>query len=132
MADANCNTSRRWFQFGLRSVFVLTLVIAAYFAGWRSAQWKAELDKEEPPVQGTVNVDDRPLKHGTIEFVGDSDPKRNKKASIRDGKFSVPGDQLPPGRYRIVIQPEQNSAASDVEMSKAKSITPQRSDHVSD
>ena len=112
MVDANCNTSRRWFQFGLRSVFVLTLVIAAYFAGWRSAQWKAKRDTEQPPVHGNVNVGDGPLKRGTIEFVRDSDPKQNKKASIRNGKFSVPGDQLPPGSYKVLIQPEQDSAKS--------------------
>src|SRR5437867_11235128 len=38
---------RRWLRFSLRSLFVLVLVVAAYFAGWRSATWTAEREKEE-------------------------------------------------------------------------------------
>jgi len=33
---------RRWFQVSLRSLFLLTLVAAAYFAGYREATRKAE------------------------------------------------------------------------------------------
>jgi hypothetical protein len=39
-------TPRRWLMFSLRSLFLLVLVVAAYFAGWRSATWTAEREKE--------------------------------------------------------------------------------------
>src|SRR6185503_15426425 len=36
-----------WLRFSLKSLFLLVLVVAAYFAGWRSAIWTAEREKEE-------------------------------------------------------------------------------------
>ena len=33
---------RRWFQISLRSLFLLTLIVAAYFAGYRTAVRQAE------------------------------------------------------------------------------------------
>src|SRR5262245_61574758 len=42
----NDKPPRRWLTFSLRSLFVLVLVVAAYFAGWRSATWMAEREKE--------------------------------------------------------------------------------------
>src|SRR5262245_161939 len=39
-------TPRRWSTFGLRSLFLLVLIVAAYFSGWRSARWTAERDKQ--------------------------------------------------------------------------------------
>jgi hypothetical protein len=39
-------TPRRWLAFSLQSLLVLVLVVAAYFAGWRSATWTAEREKE--------------------------------------------------------------------------------------
>ena len=38
---------RCWLTFSLKSLFVLILIVAAYFAGWRSALWIAEREKEE-------------------------------------------------------------------------------------
>ncbi len=35
-------TGRRWFQLSLRSIFLLTLIVAAYFAGYRTAVRQAE------------------------------------------------------------------------------------------
>jgi hypothetical protein len=37
---------RRWLTFSLKSLFLLILIVAAYFAGWRSARWTAERGKE--------------------------------------------------------------------------------------
>jgi len=38
---------RRWFQFSLRSLLVLMLVVAAYFGGWKSSQRKYEREMNE-------------------------------------------------------------------------------------
>jgi hypothetical protein len=38
--------SRRWLSFSLKSLFMLILLVATYFAGWRSALRTAEREKE--------------------------------------------------------------------------------------
>jgi hypothetical protein len=44
--DVNEPTSFRWLRFNLRSLFLLVLIVAAYFGGWRSALWTAEREKQ--------------------------------------------------------------------------------------
>jgi hypothetical protein len=38
---------RRWFQFSLRSVLLLVLLVATYCAGWKSSQLKHERELQE-------------------------------------------------------------------------------------
>jgi hypothetical protein len=42
MDRSNRQPRRRWFQLSLRSLFLLTLLVAAYFAGYRTAVRQAE------------------------------------------------------------------------------------------
>jgi hypothetical protein len=42
MNESNRRMRRRWFQVSLRSIFLLMLVVAAYFAGYRTAARQAE------------------------------------------------------------------------------------------
>jgi hypothetical protein len=42
MSHPNRHYTRRWFQLSLRSIFLLMLVVAAYFAGYRTAVRQAE------------------------------------------------------------------------------------------
>jgi hypothetical protein len=42
MTDAKRLAGRRWFQLSLKSLFLLTLLVAAYFAGYRTAVRQAE------------------------------------------------------------------------------------------
>jgi hypothetical protein len=42
MTDAKRLAGRRWFQISLKSLFLLTLLVAAYFAGYRTALRQAE------------------------------------------------------------------------------------------
>jgi len=46
MNDSNRHTRRRWFQLSLRSIFLLTLIVAAYFAGYRTAVHHVEQAQE--------------------------------------------------------------------------------------
>lgn len=38
---------RRWFQFSLRSLLLLVLLVATYCAGWKSSQLKHERELQE-------------------------------------------------------------------------------------
>ena len=42
MPEANPNPRRRWFQVSLKSLFILTLVVAAYFAGMATMMRRAD------------------------------------------------------------------------------------------
>jgi len=46
MSEQSQKRQRRWFQLSLKSLFLLTLVVAAYFAGYRMAMRKAQLAQE--------------------------------------------------------------------------------------
>ncbi len=75
---------------------------------------------------GTVTVDGKPVKEGTIMFhpVGGGRPAMG---SIADGKFELaferPGDGLPPGDYKVAIVAdvwkENKAAAKAKEMEEA-------------
>jgi hypothetical protein len=47
---------RRWLTFSLRSLFVAVLIVAAYFAGWRSALWTADREKEAAVQQALEDL----------------------------------------------------------------------------
>jgi hypothetical protein len=48
--DGNDNTVQRWrpWQFSLRTLMILMLVVAAFFAGWHARDWQA---RNKPKLQ---------------------------------------------------------------------------------
>lgn len=55
------------------------------------------------PVRGTVQLDGRPLKAGTITFTPEG-PGASGSAPVADGAFALEGaDGLSPGAYRVEV-----------------------------
>ena len=51
MNETNRRNGRRWFQVSLRSIFLLMLIVAAYFAGYHTAVLQAERAEQEARLQ---------------------------------------------------------------------------------
>jgi hypothetical protein len=49
---------RRWFQFSLRSLMILVLVVGAYFGGWKSSQYKYEREMREANRKAAKEIED--------------------------------------------------------------------------
>jgi uncharacterized protein YpmB len=49
--------SRRWFQWSLKSLFVLTLVVAAFFAGYALATRQAEQERRRAELEAQQAAD---------------------------------------------------------------------------
>jgi hypothetical protein len=89
-------------------------------------------------IAGSVTVDGRPMKTGTIVFFPYDDGKTLRTVSasemIRNGRFTVPRSKgLAPARYRIAVfggkdesaQPDTNDA-DDVDSTQVKDKLPAR------
>jgi hypothetical protein len=58
------------------------------------------------PIEGRVEVDDRPVDHGYIYFLGKSAENEEYKVTgeIKDGRYAIPASKgLSVGTYRVVL-----------------------------
>ena len=62
------NNERRWFQVSLKSLLLLTLVVAAYFAGVATMIRQAEAVKREAREQVEAAVKQEQLAHEQVRF----------------------------------------------------------------
>src|SRR5262245_6256823 len=57
MADVNSTPRRsRWFQFGLRTLFALMILVGAYFAGFATSQTLAEKAIQDAQEKATAEL----------------------------------------------------------------------------
>ena len=57
------------------------------------------------PISGTVTLDGKPLKYGTINFRPDGHAASGSGGIVLEGNFEIPGDKgLPPGNYKVNVQ----------------------------
>ena len=84
------NVRGRWLTFSLRSLFVLVMVVAAYFAGWRSALWIAEREKDDA-VRKAIEEIQAAQKHGAGVNV----------------HFSSGSVRMPPEYWEFLMRPDK-------------------------
>jgi hypothetical protein len=110
----NQRMPRRWLSFSLRSLFLLVLIVATYFAGWRSATWTAEREKAEAarkaveesrsarPLKGLVSVSigSGLVLGGFKEFTEASSVEELRLTldGLRDASQATAADETPPLR----------------------------------
>jgi hypothetical protein len=58
---------RRWFQFSLRSLFLLMLIVAVYCAGWKSASLKHEKELNEALNQAAKEAEELRAAHAAAQ-----------------------------------------------------------------
>ncbi len=59
-------TPRCWLSFSLKSLFLLVLIVATYFAGWRSALWTAEREKEAAVRKAVEELQELRVREGRV------------------------------------------------------------------
>jgi len=65
----------------------------------------------KPTVSGSVSLDGKQVDGGSISFVpeGTDTAAPAVAAEIKDGKYTVPGGRLAPGKYKVVIDWKQKT-----------------------
>jgi len=68
------------------------------------------------PVSGEVTYNDKPLPHGIINFIPQSDKGRAATGTIEEGSYNltthIPGDGAIPGAYRVTVVAVERTEAS--------------------
>lgn len=109
--NAESQRQRRWYQFSLRSLLVLTFVCAVCL----SVAMPIWAWPHRAGVRGTVRVDGRPLGRGFVTFVPVSATAPGKKtAPIRGGQYALERG-LTAGRYKVEIRAPRTSGSTTVE-----------------
>ena len=79
---ANKQRRRRLTQFSLRTLLILTTVVAAYIAGWLSNEWRHEQKAQSNQAVTTPNL---PVTLAPFIVTPPPEPWRSKDNSIEQG-----------------------------------------------
>ena len=59
---------RRWFQLSLKSLFLLTLLVATFLAGYSLATKQAEAERQRAEAEAKRQADEARLQDGVFSF----------------------------------------------------------------
>jgi hypothetical protein len=114
----------------------ILLVLIMAFCGCRAREDPAARADAGPPpavapanlvrIQGSIALDGKPLAGGMVMFLPEDEEHGRPASGIidPDGTFELgtvsPGDGVVPGKYRVVVTPQNRSGTKDVKAIPAR------------